>query len=480
MRTLMPLLKTCPSIILLAALFTAQPVVAQQAPRAAKPATGKTGKASIAGVVIDSLNVGYLAGADVVVEGARATLQTDSLGRFELDSLAPGTYQVGIFHPLLDTLGISLATRPFHVGPDSSSFVRLAVPSVATIISRSCAVRPRSQGTSAVIGQVTDPETLQPVPGADVSIAWVQIEVSKEIGIRRSPRVVRDTTDDLGRFSLCGLPNAMEATLQARRGTSLTAEVPITLGEAPTELFARTLLLSRADSGAKVGNAAVSGRVVLEGSLALGGSRVELAGTDIVVTTNEKGEFSMRNLPSGTHLLVARHLGFAADAVPVDLTAREAKRVTIRLPKHVNVMDPVLVTARRVAALDKVGFRRRQRSGAGHYIGPEQIERMHPTYLTDILRQVPGLRVNYTPQGEVVTSSRGVSSIMGGSGCVQYFVDDMPWQSVTPGDINMFVSGREVVGVEVYQGSGVPAQYSRGGMGNCATIVLWTRMRIRD
>ena len=105
---------------------------------------------------------------------------TDSLGRFRIDSLNPGTYQVGVFHPLLDTLGLSLATQPFHVGPDSVSIVRLSVPSPATIIARTCTARPRSQGNSAVIGQVIDPETMQPIKGADVSIAWTEFEVSKE------------------------------------------------------------------------------------------------------------------------------------------------------------------------------------------------------------------------------------------------------------------------------------------------------------
>jgi hypothetical protein len=62
---------------------------------------------------------------------------------------------------------------------------------------------------------------------------------------------------------------------------------------------------------------------------------------------------------------------------------------------------------------------------------------------------------------------------------VQYYVDDMPWQSTQPGDVNQFVNPNEVVAVEVYQGSNVPAQYSRG-MGGCTTIVLWTRFKIRD
>ncbi len=239
----------------------------------AKPTASQ--RAAISGVVIDSLNHRYLSGADVIVEGAKTALVTDSLGKFAIDSLPPGTYQVGVFHPMLDTLGISLATKPFHVGPDSSSFIVLAVPSASTIIRGACPVRGfRAQGSSAAIGHVTDPESLQPVAGAEVSIAWTQIEVSKEIGLRRTPRVVRDSTDAAGTFKICGLPNPMQATLQARRGGAVTAEIPISLGEEETELFARTLLLSRADSGAKTGNASVSGRVVLEGAPSNAGSRV--------------------------------------------------------------------------------------------------------------------------------------------------------------------------------------------------------------
>lgn len=457
------------------ALTAAAPLLAQQTSTPPPVPAAKTGHAEIMGMVIDSLNGRFLSGADVIIEGAKATVVTDSRGAFRVDSLPPGTYQIGVFHPMLDTLGITLATKPFHVGPDSSISVLLAVPSKSTIIRRACPVRPRPQGTSAVIGQVQDPETLQPVAGADVSIAWTQIEVSKELGVRRSPRLLRDSTDSSGSFQLCGLPNSMRGTLQARRGGSVTAEIPITIGEAETELFARILLLSRADSGTKVGNATVSGRVLLEGSPTNAGSRVEVVGTDVVALTNEKGEFTLRNLPSGSHVLLARHLGFGAETVPVDLSSRAPQRVTIKLPKFVAVIDPVVVTARRVASLEKVGFTQRQKAGMGYYLTPEQIQRMNPNRLTDVLRQVPGLRISYSPQGEVVSGSRGTSG-----GCVQYYVDDLPWQSAEPGDINNFVNGPEVVGVEVYQSSNTPAQYSRGMQGDCVTIVIWTKFKIRD
>lgn len=445
---------------------------------AAPPAPPKSGTVEISGVVVDSVHMRYLADAEVFIEGVKGSFVTDSAGRFKVSGLPPGTYQVGVFHPMLDTLNISLASRPFHVGPDSASFVILAVPSVAKIIRDACPAPSADQGHSAVIGHVNDPETLQPIAGAEVSIAWIQIDISKQLGIRRTPHMLRDTTNAAGAFHICGLPNSMQATLQARKGTAATSEVPVSLGDADSELLARTLFLSLTVAGATTGNASVSGKVVLDGSSTNAGSRVALVGTDVVALTNEKGEFTMTNLPSGSHVLLARHLGYAAETVPVDLTAREPQKVTIKLPKYVAIMDPVLVTARRNASLDRVGFNARKRSGNGYYLGPEQLQMIHAYRLTDIFRRVPGLRVTSSGFDEVVTSSRGVSSF-GGGGCVQYYVDDTPWMSISPGDINSFVNGSEVVALEVYQGATVPVQYTRG-MSTCTTIVLWTRFKIRD
>jgi hypothetical protein len=468
-------------ITTVATLLLAPPLFAQKKPAApATPAAASTsspkGTSQIRGIVVDSVNSRFLSGADVVVQGVKKQIVTDSVGRFTVDSLPAGEYQVGVFHPVLDTLGLSLVTRPFHLGPDSVSFIVLAVPSATTIIHGACPVRPRAQGTSAVIGHVTDPETLKPVPNAEVSIAWSQLEASKETGVRRTPRVIWDSTDASGAYRLCGLPNSMQATLQAKRGKSVTAEIPIALGDRDTELFARTLLLSSADSGAQAGNASVSGRVVLEGNPTNAGTRVEVVGTDKVVLTNEKGEFSMNKLPSGSHVLLARHLGFGAQTVAVDLSPHQPQRVDVQLTKFVANIAPVIVNARKSSSLDKIGFSQRQKTGMGYYLGPDQIQSMHPQYLSDILRQVPGLRVSSTPDGDVISSSRGASGM---GDCVQYYVDDMPWQSTTPGDINQFVNGNEVMAAEVYQASNTPAQYSTA-MGGCTTIVLWTRFKVKD
>jgi hypothetical protein len=162
----------------------------------------------------------------------------------------------------------------------------------------------------------------------------------------------------------------------------------------------------------------------------------------------------MRNLPSGSHTLLARHIGYGAEVVPVDLSSHRQARVTIKLPKFVAVMDPVLVTARRMSGLDRVGFTRRQKSGFGYYLGPDRLQNMHATRLTDILGHVPVLFDK----------------------CVQYWVDDMLYQELEPGDINYYLAPSEVVAAEVYQNFATPARYMR--IGSCTIVVLWTRSKV--
>ena len=454
-------------------VFAASSISAQTT--SSDAARTKTGKAQIIGVVLDSLNGGFLKGADVLLEPAQRNTETDTAGRFSFDTLAPGNYRLGVFHPLLDALDLSIATKPFHAAADSASVVILAVPSPRTIVLGRCGNRNKGNDTSAVLGHVSDPETLEPIAGAEVSVAWTEIEVSRSFGIRSTPHIMRDTTSKDGSFRVCGLPSALQATLKAQRGAAVTGEIPFSMGNRSIEVIARDLLLAKADSTMKTGSSTVSGVVRLEGNPPNMVSRVELEGTDIAAVTNEKGEFTLHNLPAGSRNILARHLGYAAQSVPVDLNPREPQRVTISLPKYVAVMDPVLVTARRNMALDKVGFVQRQKSGLGYFMGPDRLAQMHPFYVTDILRMVPGIHIGADSRGApIVTSTRDIRS-----GCVQYYVDDVPFAEIEPGDINTFITGGEIVAVEVYQSGTIPAQYMRSG-GSCTTIVMWTRFKIRS
>ena len=161
----------------------------------------------------------------------------------------------------------------------------------------------------------------------------------------------------------------------------------------------------------------------------------------------------------------------------------------------------VVVTAKqRDHALDHVGFYQRSQHSVGHYLTAEQVNRMSDFRFTDLLRGIPGLRVGIDKYGEdIVASPRaGGSPLNPTSGCVQYFVDGMPWGNgaleamrfpgaedspanktmariaiETARQLNTVLTKSEILGIEVYQGGGAPAYFNQGGH-NCASIVVWT------
>src|SRR3954465_12206311 len=85
--------------------------------------SGGTPTAKIVGVIADSVSGAPLRDADVVASGVAAPVKTDCLGRFGVDHLSPGTCQVGVFHPLLEILGITVATQPLNTGPARAGVV---------------------------------------------------------------------------------------------------------------------------------------------------------------------------------------------------------------------------------------------------------------------------------------------------------------------------------------------------------------------
>jgi len=429
---------------------------------------------AIVGVVMDSLHHKRLRGAEVMVEGVSAMTITDSLGLFRLDSLPAGTYQIGVFHPLLDSLGISLSTPRFSVGPDSTTLIRLAVPSAATLMADGCKARVRQFGRSAIFGRLMDPETLEPIANAEVSVVWNDYVASKAIGIRVTPRLVKDSTDSNGAFTLCGLPDQMDASLHAKYHGAMTADVPVATSALDGDFIIRPLYVSRSDTSAiKSGRAIVSGRVTFAAGQPASSSRVEIVGSSAVGITDERGEFTLATAPSGTQLLLVRHLGFTPEQIPVELTTRETRKVSVQLRKYIPMMDPVLVTARREHALESVGFTQRRRSGVGRYITADDIARHNYFSMVDALRRVPGLTTTRNAYGQdEIIPTRG-ASITGGA-CINYVVDGMRWIG---GGVDDFVMPQEVAGIEVYSDVSVPAEFANPFHMGCTTIVIWTKLR---
>jgi len=444
---------------------SAMPAAAQQAP--APPL------AILRGVVVDSVRGGELRGATISVEGTSGLAFTDSLGRYQVDDVPAGEYRVALFHPLLDTLGIAVVSRPTRFAVGDTVELDLAIPSARTLVAAKCG---RGDGASAAaFGQVLDAITGEPVEGARLTLGWSEMVVSREIGFRHDPRQRVAVSDAEGHFELCGLPLGLTADAYAEAGGKRTGYVQLEFGESPmavaTFLIPPTPPLAEnatvADSvRASAGASSVRGRVTDERGNPVPNAHVTIAEGIAAAVTDSSGRFALDGQPAGTQALVVRRLGYMPEQVTVNLTPRAPSEVSVRLDQLVPVLAEVQIEARGDAALAEVGFARRKRQGSGQYLEREEIERRNALRLEHLFSGFRGLRV---VGDEVRGQPEGA-----GYRCVRFFIDGQQWRGGSPGD---FVLPSEVAAIEVYSRATAPGEFQT--FGDCETVVIWTKWRLR-
>ncbi|HEX2723314.1 MAG TPA: carboxypeptidase regulatory-like domain-containing protein [Gemmatimonadaceae bacterium] len=424
---------------------------------------------AVAGVVVDSLRGRPLAGAEIVLEGTPHRAISDSLGRFRLENVSPGTYRAGFFHPLLDSLSISLGTRGLSVPIDTGKVVLLAVPSSLTMMKAFCPAAPA--GSAAVVGRVLDPESEEPVKGANVFLSWTDFEATKERGLVRTPRTMRATTDASGAYRLCGLPPELDALLVASIGASATSPTPVAMTREGVLVKSVTLLPPGAAAGAV---ASLNGVVRSKEGQELSGARINVPGAATTATTAANGRFTLGGLPPGTRTVIVRRVGFFPALMSVDLTSRETRNVNIVLEKYVSTLDTVIVRASRERALAQVGFVERRKQGLGDFRTRAEFVKTNPRVVSDILVGMRGVKIQYVDGKAVVGASREEA------GCVQMVVDGVPWHTLEAGDIDDMVYPEDIAAVEVYSGAATPMSLEGVQTRGCLTVVLWTRTKIRE
>ncbi|MFI5250084.1 MAG: carboxypeptidase regulatory-like domain-containing protein, partial [Gemmatimonadales bacterium] len=204
--------------------------------------------ARISGIVIDSLHETPLANADVVIDGTNRSARTDASGDFRIDSVPAGAVRIGVFHPLLDSVGVSIASPPIVAHPGDSLLITLATPSSATIAARACQNVPsetgalanaQSTGPGVIVGRILDADTDEPVRNVQVSFIWVQLEASKKTGFHQFRHVRLATTGASGIFQLCHVPLSVDGSLEAvrRNGGAAAAAEPISRSLSPRALL---------------------------------------------------------------------------------------------------------------------------------------------------------------------------------------------------------------------------------------------------
>lgn len=204
--------------------------------------TPARGHASLRGVVVDSLRGGLLSGGSLTVGNTSAIGVSDSLGRFSIDSVPPGEHVVELFHAILDTLGVRVRTSPVTFAADSTLELVFGVPSAATLVRAKCG----ASDDAALLGMVIAADSDIALAGADVRLSWLDIEVGRDVGIRRQPHTRVATTDAAGRYVICDLPRDLSAEITARHGGDSTATVSVALENA--SLGVATLFLPQSSA----------------------------------------------------------------------------------------------------------------------------------------------------------------------------------------------------------------------------------------
>lgn len=439
---------------------------------------------------MDSIHAEPLVGALIQVEGTGRMGATDSLGRFLVDSIMPGRYRLLVDHPLLDTLGISLVSDTMAFEANTITRTQIAVPSPTFLTALFCPPARRTLGPGALVGRVREPDTDEPALGARVSFVWYDPDppgLPAGLKLKRVPRVRETVVSADGTYKLCGLPLTFEGKLQAqRKDGGVTAEVTVSQSEEVLTLRSMSVAalpkVAASDTGEKAiqqkGSARVFGRVLNAAGTPVAGARVGLMGLSAAALTRANGDFVLDSLPSGTQALVVLKLGYTPTEQVVELSARTPARVTVKLGIFVPTLTAVEVVSARDQGLQKVGFTDRKRMGTGGtFIDPDQIERRRAQLFSDLLRAVPGIRVNMVGNQAMLSSTR---SATGGAGCVTVYVDGAEWKQLDAGDVDSFVRPGEVAAIEVYSSAtSVPAQFSSAGT-SCAAVVVWTKLRVES
>jgi TonB family protein len=215
--------------------------------------------------------------------------------------------------------------------------------------------------------------------------------------------------------------------------------------------------------------ATVAGIVVDSLGSPVVGAQVTVDGTLLHASTDAAGHFRLTDVPVGSLYLVVRRIGFRAATVPVRLGPAGASQLMVTLSVVPELLAPVEVTEpREVYDARLYGFESRAaKRKNGHFITRDRIEHLSSKRLSDLLRQVPAVRL-------AMVRGQGMMAYIRGARCpALVYIDGSP-ASAGPFDLDL-VDVWTIEGIEVYGGFGAPAEFSSARADRCGVIAIWSR-----
>ncbi len=207
--------------------------------------------------------------------------------------------------------------------------------------------------------------------------------------------------------------------------------------------------------------------------------------------TGEDGTLRVAGLSPGGHRLRVRFLGFGTADEVVTLEPGGLTQRTVELEAEPIELDSLMVTGYAgTSARNLAQFYERKQRGHGYFITRSQIERIQPHAFSDLLRLVPGMRLDCAafrddctagmrsaPPSGVTIREGGLLGPLRDGGCpIQYYVDGHYEPHPNVNDL----SPHDIEAVEVYvHGAQAPAQYSLRKNSRCGVVLVWMRQSLR-
>jgi hypothetical protein len=410
-------------------------------------------------------------------------VKTDSTGTFEFTGAPAGAYLIGFFHAKLDSLGLASQTLRLNVQAGHPLQIRLAIPSGRAIARTLCGRSSTTDSTGLFLGYLRGADNSLPRPNGTVVMRWAEIVIEKNKISRNIPSI-EVSSGSSGFAAVCGLPMNTTIMLQGASGPDSSGAFEITMpsgGFYHRDIFVAPLTrtsIATSDSTPPVavlrGSGRVRGRVTGATRRPIAGARVTVWGTGMETTTNADGEFTLGNLPAGTHALEVRAVGFMPAQQPVDIVQGAPGAAEIELANLGITLDTIKVTAQRLyTSRRRADMERRMRSGVGRFIDEKEIERRNPIYVTDLLRMVPGVMVVPSQYGGEDVLMRGGMGFGSGLCRPDLYIDGVRVVNDPNFPINSLVWVSELQAVEVYNRAAlVPGEFH--SMSGCGVIVVWT------
>lgn len=418
---------------------------------------------SVQGIAYDSVRREVLPGAFVTLGGTWSAV-SDRLGRFQFDSVRPGSHVMQMQHTRLDSMGLPGVSKRVTL-TDGPNAVTIAVPSFPTLWRAACGDRAAPRDSAFVYGTVRDARDGRALGDVLVELVWFDLSVLRNIEMKQRLLRASTRTDANGEYSICGVPKDQGMRIVAA-GDSLMSGL-IDLMPTLLPVLRQDLGVTSPDRSDTTQLGHVAGTVLGEDGKPVDGVRVVM--DDVPqVTTGADGRFVLRGVLAGTRQLELIAIGRTPKAVTVEIAAQQTTTISAVM-ERVSTLDVVRVVGSNFQRRLFEEFEEHKRIGGSSFLDSTDVAGRGT--IESVMYGLPGV---WIARGSFGAFTVHLPSSRGGQCQATIWLDGIRsdtelLKSLRPEDIAV---------VEVFQREfQVPMRYTTM-QSRCGAVVVWTKRAV--